>query len=187
MAKAPNNFTAGHLASMAGAYEPQRQMDFEVELELGGNPDFSEAITLSVDVGFLPNESNEEIELHYLNDKVWVAGKYSVDAGTLTCKDIINAPTAEAIAYWRSLVYNHENGKIGLAKDYKKQGSILLYSSEGSATRTWNIEGAWPQAVNWGTLDYSSSEKNQIELTIRYDRAIPVRPLQASLGSGGNA
>jgi len=33
---------------------------------------------------------------------------------------------------------------------------------------TWTLGHVWPQAINFGDLDYSSSEEVNVELTLRY-------------------
>jgi len=33
---------------------------------------------------------------------------------------------------------------------------------------TWQLQHMWPTAINFGELDYSSSEEATIELTLRY-------------------
>jgi len=46
-----------------------------------------------------------------------------------------------------------------------------LAAAEGNALEEWTIENCWPQTVNWGDLDYTSSDTADIEMTLRYDRA----------------
>ncbi len=67
------------------------------------------------------------------------------------------------------------------AKDFE---SVLLYKLmeemnrtvpesglfESGATR--QIDGIFPQTINYGDLDYASSDVQQVEVTFRYDRAI---------------
>jgi len=178
--------SAGHISAgsrrgdtgIQGNYEVQRQNNwyFEVDPPSAGRNDTKRVIELALDIGFLPSESNEEIEIHFVNERVYVAGKPLYEAGTLSLKDYVDQPVAKAIVDWRTMVYNPATGAIGLAKDYKVDANIVLFAPDGTYKREWILRGAWPQAVNYGaTLDMSSSDINKIEITIRYDKAIPHR------------
>jgi len=181
------NLTAGHIAGgsrnlyradadIQGNYEPQRQNNwyFEVSPPSAGVNDFKTILSMALDIGFLPNESSGEIEVHFVNERVYVAGKPTFEAGTLTLKDYVDLPVAKAIAEWRKMVYNAETGAIGLAKNYKVDASIVLFAPDGTYKREWILRGCWPQAVNYGaTLDMSTMEVNKIELTLRFDKAYP--------------
>lgn len=180
------SLTAGHISAgsrqgdtnrgVQGNYEPQRQNNwyFEVTPPIDGGGDSRKAIELALDIGFLPNESNEPIEVHFVNEKVYIAGKPAYEAGTLTLKDYVDIPVMQAIAAWRQKVYNPLTGAIGLAKDYKVDGSIVLFAGDRTYRREWILRGCWPQAVNYGgTLDMSASDINKIEITLQYDKAIP--------------
>jgi len=176
--------SAGHISAgsrrtdntLQGNYEAQRQNNwyFEVAPPSSGSNDTKRVIELALDIGFLPNESSEEIEIHFVNERVYVAGKPLFEAGALTLKDYVDQPVMKAISDWRKLVYNPETGAIGLAKNYKVDSTIVLFAPDGTYRREWDLRGCWPQAVNYGaTLDMSTAELNKIEVTIRYDKALP--------------
>lgn len=179
------NLSAGHISAgsgsgnqgMQGNYEVQRQNNwyFEVTPPSGGNNDTKRVIELALDVGFLPNESSEPVEIHFVNEVVYVAGKPRFETGTLTLKDYVDQPVMKSVSDWRKKVYDPETGKIGLAKDYKVDASIVLFAPDGTYRREWTLRGCWPESVNYGgTLDMSTMEQNKIEITLRYDKAIPI-------------
>ena len=165
------------LAAQNGAYEPQRQFQWMLEVH-GLNPDIQEVLQMSLRVGVLPTESNEEVEIPFLNGKVFVAGKAMYEGGSYTFNDYVDKNTAKRIIQWRRLVYNPETHKIGLAKDYKKQADLVLYGPDFTVERIWKLYGVWPQQANFGTLDMSSSDIVQIEVQLKYDRAIPDKGLK---------
>jgi hypothetical protein len=159
---------AAHLASEN--WEVQRQNNFEISIAgVGGR-----ALTLAVESGFLPAESNEIIELNFGNSKVKVAGIATFEDGTLVVKDIIQQDTEKVIRDWRKQVYNPETDAVGLAVNYKKQARVIQWAPDGSLERTWKIIGAWPSTVNYGTLDYTASDKKTIEITLTYDKALRI-------------
>lgn len=186
------NLSAGHISAgtgfggtpgVQGNYEVQRQNNwyFEVSPPSAGNNDTKRVIELALDLGFLPNESSEEIEIHFVNERVYVAGKPLYEAGTLTLKDYVDQPVMKTVADWRARVYDPNTGAIGLARNYKVDANIVLFAPDGSFRREWLLRGCWPSAVNYGaTLDMATAEQNKIELTIRYDKALPINLVGAS-------
>lgn len=48
---------------------------------------------------------------------------------------------------------------------------IIQVDDQGKALETWVLNNAWIKSVNFGGLDYSSDEINEIGLTFRYDWA----------------
>ena len=162
---------ASHLASEG--WEVQRTNNFE--LTVSGVGETNRLLTLSVDSAFLPDENNEEIQLHYGNTLIKVAGKYNVQSGTIAVKDIIQQDVERMIEEWRSTVFNKETDAVGLAFNYKKQGRIVQYAPDGTMERTWKLEGLWPQSVRYGDLSYNGSQAKSIQLTLSYDKAVMVR------------
>ena len=71
---------ADNLASVGTGWEPQRQHNWALELNLIGDNDL---ITLSISTGFLPVGSNEELPVPYGNEVVYVAGKACNSIDTL--------------------------------------------------------------------------------------------------------
>ena len=175
-----------HLSGAGGGWEPQRQSNFEVIFpglpnegwDGVGNND----LALSVDTASLPNLTFGEIELNHLNERVWVAGGVTFEATTIVCKDYLDPDAMDIVDQWVGQLYNARSGRMGLAKNYKKEGRIYLYAPDGGRRRVWDLQGCWPQTVNYGgTLDQSAKDAiNTIELTIRYDRAFYNRDLKES-------
>lgn len=164
-----NNFE-DVIAQEKGAFEPQRQHTWLITFfDLPG----ADVLELSLRTGFLPNISNEEIEIPYMNARVYVAGKYMVDSGTLSINDYVDKNTAKIINDWQQLIYNPFTGAMGYARNYKKRGNIILLSPDFAVERIWELVGCWPQAINYGTIDYSSSDVVMLDMTLKYDKALP--------------
>ena len=168
----PNLVTAERIAPQAGGFEPQRQANWTLEIA-DPSIDVNDVIQFSLESGFLPSRSNEEIELHFGNERRYVAGKALYEAGTLVVKDFVDARTAKIVSDWQELVYNPATGVVGLASQYKKEANIVLFGPNGTGRRVWTLVGLWPQAVNFGSLDMTANDKVTIEMTMRYDVAIP--------------
>lgn len=162
---------AKHLAPGAGGkYEPQRNFDWWLTLDIPGGDIVKLAISSVTGI----SESNEPIELHYGNEVHYVAGKARFDAGQLSIRDMVDVDVASKIDEWRRLVYDPNSGVIFRADKYKKTGNIQLLDTMGISRANWEIRGLWPQAVNFGDLDYESNDLVRIQVTMQYDRAIKV-------------
>ena len=53
----------------------------------------------------------------------------------------------------------------------KRDAKLELYDGCGKILETWVYEGIWPQSVEFGDLDMTSSDVITCDLTLRYDRA----------------
>ncbi len=136
----------------------------------GGAAGAGNAIELALDSTSLPTHMVEEIELNYLNEARYVAGRARYEAIPLVCKDMVDVGVATALKTWMEQVHNPFTGKVGLARDYKKTADIILIAPDGTLERTWKLHGAFPTAVNYGQLDMNSNEIVRIEMNIRFDR-----------------
>ena len=169
----PNQFE-DQIANQGGGFEPQRQHSFQFRV-FGLDtviPGAGNILEMSVRTAFIPGESSDEIEIPFMNGRVYIPGKVIYDAGSVTFNDYVDKNTAQVIAAWRKLCYNPETGAIGYASVIKKRGEVALLSPDFTVERVWEIHGMWPQARGAGTLDYSASDVVQVEVTFRFDKAI---------------
>lgn len=165
-----NPQAADHLAGEAGTFEPQRQNNFSIEIALGAAD--KDLIVMGLQAAPLPNESNDEIEIQYQNEKRYVAGQYTVDSTTLTVRDFVDQDTRGAIMRWRKQVYDPATGQVGLAKNYKKRANIVMTAPDGSEQRVCKLIGVWPQAVSGGNLSHDGADNVIIEVTLKVDKVI---------------
>jgi hypothetical protein len=49
--------------------------------------------------------------------------------------------------------------------------TITVYDAEGEQVELWTLKNFFLKSAKFGTLDYSSDELKQADLTIRYDWA----------------
>lgn len=120
-----------------------------------------------------PNYDIEETELNFLNAKTWIAGKLTWQSITVNYIDA-GAQDLQGLYNWigqNAQLNDNEAFKQGTTfEDYAADAFLVLYDGCGRAMEQWKLFNVWPQAVNFGELDYSSSEEVTIELTIRYDQ-----------------
>jgi len=147
-----------------------------------------------------PNLTIEETEINFLHGKMWIPGKGSWETITVTFFDGGGASIAggiKALYSWLATVYNFTGTGKPLSQSsrrgtppnglptgnggYAATGVLDLYDGCGSSMETWTLGHMWPQAVNFGELDYSSSEEVSIEVTLRYSEV----QYQSNCGGGG--
>jgi hypothetical protein len=145
-----------------------------------------------VKVAARPNLNVEETEINFLNAKRFIPGKGTWETVSITYYDIAIDGAAgdggdnRGLWSWIADVYDYtgygtgEGGPEGLVNPnpnvrqssrrdcYNGTGVLILYDGCGNALEKWNLIDCWPQAVNFGELDYSQSEEVTIEVTLRY-------------------
>ena len=117
-----------------------------------------------------PNISIEETEINFLNAKTWIPGKASWETITVTYYDVGNAN--EDLWNWLASVYDFTDPinlkQGGNRASYAGFAELVLFDGCGNRMEEWELDDVWPQAINFGELDYSSSEEVTVELTLRY-------------------
>lgn len=129
-----------------------------------------------VKVGARPSIDIEETEINYLNGKMWIPGKATWQTITVTYYDVAGTVGGgveiSAIFGWIASVYDITDSTCLLMgstlADYEGTARLVLWDGCGQPLEVWILKNVWPQAVNFGDLDMSSSEEVTVELTLRY-------------------
>ena len=167
----------GKLAGPDLVFKRKYRWTFEVQPYCGGTSSLIPAHF--VKLASRPNLTVEETEINFLHGKMWIPGKGSWETITVTYYDIGNGGNGiTGLFSWLATVYNfndplglHQSSKRGAgpgSNGYSADGTLLLFDGCGVAMEQWNLSHMWPQAINFGELDYSSSEEVTVELTLRY-------------------
>lgn len=176
-----NSMGMGALASANAIFKRKYRWTFELETPCGTIP---ESI---VKLASRPNINIEETEINFLHGKMWIPGKASWETITVTYYDVVadQNNSITSLYNWLSTVYEfhkpetlrqsskrgitlNAGGGVGGSNGYAGSGRLVLYDGCGAAMETWRLGHVWPQAINFGDLDYSSSEEVTVELTLRY-------------------
>ena len=186
-----NNLSAAAIGHEKGQLEPQRTNNWFIEIYLdnlvsqvagfGGIGQIPAGINglvnldvlkLALQSGFNPSSSKEDIQVPYLNEVIFFAGRRMVDPGTIELLDYVDRSTADIIYAWDLMCHDYQTGQVGLARNYKKTARIFNFAPNGDYVRQWRLDGVWPQAVSYagGGLNMASSEPVRIPITLRYDR-----------------
>jgi hypothetical protein len=186
------NMGARHLAAYpfnGRTFQPQHQNHFVFEAMIDSIGLDKEVVKAAVDNWSGISMSNDEVELYFLNERVYVAGQAMFEAGTLTIKDFVDTETHRQLWGWRNKVYDPTNGQVGWAGHYKVDAELRMFAPDGGigAPRSYTLKGCWPQSFNTGAFDYNGSDPVRMECTIRYDRAYPKNLAAMAPGPGNTA
>ena len=131
--------------------------------------------------GGRPNYSFKEYGVQGLNEEIFFPVKAEWKPITVALYDI--GRKKHPIIEWITKVYvvndkcSHEwfpsvpsSGAVE-NNPFKKNCVLELYDGCGGIMESWSLENAWPQSVDFGDLDYSSSEVMLVTVVLRYDRA----------------
>jgi hypothetical protein len=163
-----NPQAADHIAAEAGTFEPQRQNNFKLEIPLPGTD--KDYISMALHGFTLPQQTNEVVEVEFQNETRKVAGKATVEEGTMILKDFVDVDTLGAVLRWRKQVYDPQTGNIGRASDYKKTGYVILTGPDGEDERVAKLIGVWPSADPSFDMNMEGSDKILLEVPIQIDK-----------------
>ena len=161
--------SADHIAAQNGAFEPQRKNNFTLRITVGGR-----VIQQALQSFPFPKESNAPIEINFGNEQRKVAGRVNYTDLDLILKDYADQPVMKTLVAWRRKVYDPATGKIGLAKDYKEQGEVVMFAPNGTLERRWKLIGVWPSNMDPGGGDMEANAQNLITIALTIDKAVEV-------------
>jgi hypothetical protein len=126
-----------------------------------------------------PNFKYEEAIMHHDQEQAYFAGKQSWEPITLSWYDAEQNPdVSKQLHNWIVTVTTGGLGAgggavtVAVPSAYKKEAKLSMTNGAGAPTETWTLKGVWPQQTNWGDLDYTNTEIQLVEVTMRFDRAI---------------
>jgi len=73
---------------------------------------------------------------------------------------------------WVRLHHESVTGRDGYSTMYKKDIQLRQLSPLGEIIEEWSLKNAFITETNFGTLDWSSEDVVNIEMTLRYDWAL---------------
>ena len=191
MANINDGLSAYHLSTGTHrAYQPAKKNFFEfivedldnllkpgVEVDLAEDSDYitngQEVIRLTVNKAPVPHFELNDIEIRKGNSIVHYAGTPTFSDGTLEVDDMIGAQSKAVLEAWQNLAYNVVTDKGGRAIDYKKNATLIEYTSDHVKVRSWRLIGCWIKNISEDDYDKTNDDLVRVQGTIRYDRAIP--------------
>lgn len=126
-----------------------------------------------------PSISFKEMEAQHLTETVYFPGKPEWKPLTLTLYDILHPGiVVHPVFEWLKEVYDPENDAqwVPSCDGFKRsQARLEMYDGCGEVMERWILETVWPQSVEFGDLDMTTSDILTCDVTLRYDRAYIVQ------------
>lgn len=135
--------------------------------------------------GKRPSWSFDEQELHVFNGKVPYPGKRTIDTMDITINDVIDRTIVQELWNWSKQVYDPETGQRGYRFEYVRNITLTILGYKGEELEVWLLEECYPQSVQGGDLDMSSTEPLQITITLKITNVRLLRANGVSVGVGG--
>lgn len=125
-----------------------------------------------------PQFKYEEAVMHHDQEQAYFAGKQSWEPLSIAFYDAEQNPNVSAeIFKWVTSVTTSGlqagGGPVTVAtpRAYKAQAQLSMTDGAGGVTELWTFNGVWPVQTNWMDLDYTNTEIQLVEVSMRYDRA----------------
>lgn len=126
-----------------------------------------------------PSLTHEEVIIDSYNSKTYLAGKHTWEPITLVMRDDMNSHVIKAIGNQLQEQLDHTS-QGAVAHDQKHAGNVYKFNMtietlDGTAKAdpydTWELVGCYLSNVQYGDLNYGTSDLVQVTATIRYDNA----------------
>jgi hypothetical protein len=121
-----------------------------------------------------PKYTSAEVEIPFLNTSTYVIGRFNWESISVTFRDPIGPSATQALMEWVRLHSESVTGRQGYAAGYKKDVELEMLDPTGVVVQKWILQSCQLNDVDFGGLDYSSSDLADITATLRFDRAINV-------------
>ena len=157
--------------SAPGTVMPKMQYRFRVGFAFEGG----DLITNNVVSVTRPTLSHDEVTLDTYNSRIYLAGKHTWEAVTVTIRDDVSNTVITALDKQMSRQIDMVNQASPLSgSNYKFQLDIETLDG-GNATAKqldkWELYGCYIQNIAYGESNYATSEAQLITVTVRYDNA----------------
>jgi hypothetical protein len=173
---------------------PKLQYRFRVNFtNLGSNATSS---TQNVISAGRPSLTHEEVIVDSYNSKMYIAGKHTWEPISIVLRDDVNSNVVKMIGLQLTNQLDHNTQGAGISTDGTTSGlaykfdmsiDILDGSADAQVLDQWQMTGCYLSNVQYGDLNYGTSEMVQVTMQVRYDNASHVVNGNRDLLSNENA
>ena len=161
-----------------GLLMPKLQYRFRAILEgFGVSTPRSEITKQIVDIT-RPSLTFDTVPLDVYNSRVYITGKHTWEAITVTLRDDVNNSVTKLVGEQIQKQFDFfEQASAASGIDYKFVARIEMLDGGNGASapnvlETFELYGAYVENVNYNSLAYNTSEPSTITMSIRYDNCI---------------
>ena len=165
-------------ASNQGLLMPKLQYRFRVSLENFGVSTPTTELTKQVVDITRPNLSFETTTIDVYNSKVYLAGKHTWEAVTLTLREDVSNNVQKLVGKQLQKQFDFfEQSAAASGSDYKFVTRIEVTDGANGANavtilETFELYGCYIESANYNQLAYGTSDPVTVTLSLRYDNAI---------------
>jgi len=173
-------------ASSQGLLMPKLKFRFRVTFLNFGVTQPTTELTKQVMDFKRPQVTMEPITIDIYNSKVYLSGKPTWETVTCMLRDDAGGEVTRRVGEQMQKQFDFfEQSSASSGIDYKFTTVLeILDGGNGANTpnvlETWQLDGCFLTAADYGDVNYATNEAATIQLTIRYDNA-----LQTPVGSSG--
>lgn len=119
----------------------------------------------------------KEISVRHLIEDVYYPAKPDWKPIAITLYDLVTTTSGSEnrnlVFQWIREFYRPKTGKLDLPNERRfiKTCTLTMLDGCGNTVETWVFEDAWPQMINFQTLDMGDSGICVIDISLRYARA----------------
>ena len=159
-----------------GTLMPKLQYRYRVTFQNMGTGSTT-VVTRNVVSVTRPAVDHDDVTIDTYNSKIRLAGKHMWQDITLVLRDDVQSEVIKKLNEQMQAQLDHDNQSAPLAGNEYKFGMKIetLDGSNGDGSEnvldTWTIAGAFIPSIQYGDLNYATSDVVQVTATIRYDNA----------------
>ncbi len=176
-------------ASTQGLLMPKLKFRFRVTFLNFGVTQPTTELTKQVMDFKRPQISMEPITIDIYNSKVYLAGKPTWETVTCMLRDDAGGEVTRRVGEQMQKQYDFfEQSSASSGIDYKFTTVLeILDGGNGANTpnilETWQLDGCFLTAADYGDVNYATNEPATVQLTIRYDNALQTPVGVSGIGS----
>jgi len=176
-------------ASTQGLLMPKLKFRFRVTFLNFGVTQPTTELTKQVMDFKRPQVSMEPITIDIYNSKVYLAGKPTWETVTCMLRDDAGGEVTRRVGEQMQKQFDFfEQSSASSGIDYKFTTVLeILDGGNGANTpnvlETWQLDGCFLTAADYGDVNYATNEAATIQLTIRYDNALQTPVGVSGIGS----
>ena len=170
------NFGVPATGATGASLMPKLQYRFRVTFTNIGNKSAATVVARNVVSVTRPALDHDDVTIDTYNSKIRLAGKHTWQDITLVIRDDVNSGVITELGAQLNKQVDHEDqSSANAGGDYKFQMKIEMLDggNDGSESvlETWELAGCFIPNIQYGDLNYATSDAVQITATIRYDNA----------------
>jgi hypothetical protein len=176
-------------ASTQGLLMPKLKFRFRVTFLNFGVTQPTTELTKQVMDFKRPQISMEPITIDIYNSKVYLAGKPTWETVTCMLRDDAGGEVTKRVGEQMQKQFDFfEQSSASSGIDYKFTTVLeILDGGNGANTpnilETWQLDGCFLTAADYGDVNYATNEPATVQLTIRYDNALQTPVGVSGIGS----